>query len=352
MTPPTKSYFNINQPYAYPNRVITDATVNVEQLNVGSKQIGLSFGCKRYAPYIDPRISAIYTNAILGKAAQDMTYNSTCPHNKVTSSCGNQRRHLSECRCKILDRIDHPEIRFAYENQVISAIYEILKENGANPFHLKLGIFCSGELLGEQILLFRLLNELNKSSLSGHIELFLIDRCYNTAIENSYQGYSFEQAVGNQKYIAQFLEEICYALPQNITVSGTFFDEADTYISTAQSNPNFKHHLLIGADIEKANFDMGRIGREAGLGKTLPITLVKAPNSLLCQLDGYGNLRNCFNPNVTQPTLELPPKKTNHKAVFIGAMAFLITGLFLFMIYKNFSGNSRRKHQLPNRQIL
>lgn len=334
MTNLNTSFFEINAQQPNTPSSYKEAAIEISRLSTQSRPIGLSFSCTRYFPNINPKIANIYANVINGKASQDMTQNTFCPHDAVTGSCGNKRGHLSECRCSVLDRTEHPEIRHEYENQVIAAVFNILKGSNIAPFHLKLAVFCSSELLGEQILLFRLLNELKKNNLSGSIELFFVDHCYSQAIANSRHGGSFEQAVGGEKYIEQFLQEICYALPSNIQVSGTFFDDGATYISAARADPKFKHHLLIGADIENANFDMGTVGREAGLGLRAPITLAKRPIPALCHLDEHGNFKNCYNPSANSPLVTQPHRRSPINPMLYGILIAVVFGVIAAIAFK------------------
>ncbi len=292
MTQPTSSQWSF-----YRNQQSNiDAKVTIKTLQYKLNPISISFHCSRSVSCIDKNICNVFQNAIDGNAHVDMIQNPFCSHEQVIGGCGNKRGYLSECRCEILNRVDKPEVRKNYENKVINTILQKFSDS-MNSFHLKLAIFCSGELLGEQILLFRLLHKLKQKKAAGTIELFLIDRCYKQAIRNSCHDRNFEDSVGKEKYIEQFLREICQCLPQNITLKGNFFYSAKMYIKIAKINNAFKHHLLIGADIENTNVIMGNIGREAGLGiDQPPIVLIKKSDPWVCQLDPSGNLENCYIP--------------------------------------------------------
>jgi hypothetical protein len=292
MTHQVSSSWNIG------NNGQVNASVAVNTLyEQGRKPVAIAFSCSRFVQGIDRNIYAVFVRAIRGESHLDMQVSDQCAHDNVLSGCGNRRNALSECRCEVLNRVTYPERRISYENQVINAIMSSVVAQGS-PFHFRLGIFCSGELLGEEILLFRLFNVLLERGLTGTLELFFVDHCYSSAINNSTHNGSLPDAVGRSAYIEQFLLEIAQCAPQNITVKGAFFDDSEKYIQLAAQNPGFKHHLLIGADIENANIGMGKVGREAGLAVTQPIVLVKreVEGAQVCQLDSQGALENCYAP--------------------------------------------------------
>lgn len=303
-----------------------------------SNPVSISFRCSRSVSWMDERMSRVFQNAIFKKAHLDMTKNHICSHNQVTGGCGNRRGYLSECRCEVLDRISHPDVRTNYENRVIKTIFHLLS-NTTGPFHFKLAIFCSGELLGEQVLLFRLLDKLKKENATGIIELFLIDHCYKHAIENSTHTDKFEDCVGREKCIEQFLIEIGQCLPQSISIRGSFFASSEQYIQMAQNNDRLKHHLLIVADIENSNFDMGQIGEKAGCGLANPIALIKTDAPAVCELDSVGHLTNCYNPSGGAR----PAKRNNNNLPLAlgigGGLAVAATLLTLSILL-----NSRSKH--------
>lgn len=319
--------------FIFGNRQQVDANLTVGTLSnpsIKQQKIGIFFHCSRLVSSIDQTMKTVFTNAIQGKAHLDMTPGNCPQHKDVAGECGNRRKHLTECRCEILDRNGHPEIRLAYEDKVIKAIFQLLRTQKKDSFHLKLAIFCPGFLLGEEILLFRLFEALKKGGFSGKIELFFVDRCFRNAIGNARNDGSFEDTVGKEKYIAQFIEEMCACLPKNITLEGTFFGDARHYIEMAKNNPHFKHHLLIGADIEKANLTMGEVGREAGLGTAAPITLIKRDATpQLCHLDLLGNLEGCRNPleNVQQ-------ESDNHEKLMYIVLGITAIALALLIIIK------------------
>ena len=305
----------------------------------------ISFTCSRLVQGIDRNIYDVFVRVIQGQAHFDMQVNDQCLHDEVLGGCGNRRNALSECRCEVLNRAAHPGRRIAYENQVINAIIANVAAQGSS-FYFKLGIFGSGELLGEEILLFRLFDVLTARHFTGTLELFFVDPYYSSAISNSSQNGNLSDAVGRAACIKQFLIEIAQCAPQNVIVKGTFFDNSAKYIELAEQNPAFKHHLLIGADIENANFDMGKVGREAGLGMAQPIALVKTKKEpLVCQLDSAGSLENCYVPVDGGEVLSQRPKRQNTNIndaapviVLIGMLA--LAGVAVLFIAMNQS--SRR----------
>lgn len=185
--------------------------------------------------------------------------------------CGNYRVHLTECRCKTLDRISNPLIRKIYEDKVIAQAIAIANHQVGN-FHLKIAVFASGGLYGEQVLVFRLVESLKKMGCGGLISLFLIDRAYHPAIQQTQQFHidmqtkgrgSWDGLLGNRLDMKQFVCEISQCLPSSITVECTFFGVHYDYLTAARTLPCFKHHLLIGADIEDTIHIMSEIKEAA-----------------------------------------------------------------------------------------
>lgn len=303
-------------------KISTDCLITHANWESRITPISISFKCHRQFSCIDSDVYDVFIRAIQGKSHNDMDENPLgCSHESVTGGCGNKRGYLSECRCDLLNRKTNPQIRHNYENRVISQIIEILKKQNIACFRLNLAIFCSGGLLGEEILLFRLFDQLKRRGASGVINLFLIDHCYDQAIKASSlyhrkiahgQSASFHEVFGGQKDLEQFLLEICKSTQPAIRIEGTVFSDSNQYIEKAKSHNSFKHHLIIGADIENANHDMGTIAREAGLGEMKPIALVKTDKPLLCELDISGNLENCYIPDQIQQGAQ-PTLKHNHQ---------------------------------------
>lgn len=231
----------------------------------------------------DSRLARIFRNAVEGKGHVDITRNVSEGGGDFRTD-GHRRGNLYECRCKVLDRMRNPKIRIDFEDQVIDAAVKLVRENGLN--RLRLGMFCTGRLLGEEILLFRLLDALKKSGFQGDLELFLIDRDYGSAVRSG----------GFEDYMQQFLVEVGASCPDGISVNGAFFADSSEYIARAKEDRQFEHDLLIGADIETARPFMGQIGREASSSiAPKPITLLKAGQiPKVCKLKADGALEGCF----------------------------------------------------------
>ncbi len=261
---------------------------------VGPVRSSLSFRCRRFVEAIDQRIGGVFFNAVRGQAHRDMAANPAgCALDQVAGSCGHKRGALSECRCQMLDRMRDPSKRKAYEDRVIAQILAIIKSQKGSHFRMRLAIFGSGDLLGEEILLFRLMHRLQ--NMQGTIDLFFIDHCYRGAIQNPKQPNTLQNSVGGKRAIAQFLSEIALCQPRGIMVQGTFFGDAEEYIRVAGSNQNLRHDLLIGADIENGNQVMGKISCNARARNLPPIVLVKLPKQgpAICSLGASGNLERC-----------------------------------------------------------
>ena len=176
-------------------------------------------------------------------------------------------------------------------------------------------------MLGEEILLFRLFDQLRRQDASGTIKLFLIDNCYDQAIKMSsiYQQKvvnmkpsSIDEALGNQMDLKQFLIEICKSVQPSVIIEGTVFGKSEDYIERAGIDASFRHDLIIGADIEQAQYVMGNISQRAGVGEK-PIVLVKTNQPLVCQLDISGNLENCYTPYQNSQADAQPIYKHNHQ---------------------------------------
>jgi len=207
----------------------------------GQQPYSISFQCSRIQPpgrnpsmiYIHPEIFGVFMNAVQGKAHEDMQPNNSgvCKGADM-SHCGNRRGDLAECRCEDLNRKTKPYIRNHFENDVIGKILSHQKIEQSlrtgDQFQFNLGIFCSGRLLGEEILLFRLLHALHNRGVSGTINVFLIDKGeYTSAIGLSDPSAALDQ----HRYLHQFLTEICGCLPPSLKINGTIFAEADQYIA-------------------------------------------------------------------------------------------------------------------------
>lgn len=317
----------------------------------------ISFSCSRaylrdldsHKLYLSQKVHDIFKNAVEGRAHEDINPNVSghCAFpDSVSGHCGNMREALGECRCEDLNRKAKPRIRYHFESTVINKILTHAKIEQSlrspAPFLFNLAIFCSGRLLGEEVLLFRLLNELCKQRASGTIRLFLIDRAYSSAIELG----NSQTALHQNQYLQQFLTEICECLPPSLKIDGTIFAEADDYTAQAQADDRFKHDLLIGADIENTQQIMSDINAKASAahGQT-PLALVRSiteggpPGS--CDIVD-GQLANCFLYDIPLDPLRgrLPEQRRRQRAqeplevpilsaVAIVALAAVILGVVL-----------------------
>ncbi len=227
---------------------------NVQIKKSMMKPFGVSFRCSRTVPWINKNIYTVYMHAIGGDAAQDLSLRNNCSHD-FKRKVGTMRNILAECSCDNLNRMKYPYIRKNFENKVIETILQILGSD--KSFNLKLAFLDSGKLLSEQILLFRLINELKKKECKGTIELFFIDYCYQQLDVNSYCGQNFEEALGYQKEIQQFLREMSLCLPETIILRGEFFSDPKKYISEAKNSQSYQHDFLIdcnfGDDSQEKN---------------------------------------------------------------------------------------------------
>ncbi len=272
---------------------------------------GISFECSRIQPpgldqntiYINRGLYEVFLKAVQGKAHEDMRPNTTgtCSGADMRH-CGNRRGDLAECRCEDLNRKTKPYVRHQFENEVIGKIVTHPKIeqslSSKTPFQFNIAVFCSGRLLGEEILLFRLFHALHNKGVSGTINLFLIDRLeYAPAIGLG----DSAKALNQHTYLRQFLTEICEGLPPSLKVNGTFFAEADDYMAQASANAQFKHDLLIGADMEGAHEHMPKMNTSAGIDPSQPpLALVRKANTSglpsVCEVSAHGELTNCYAP--------------------------------------------------------
>lgn len=304
----------------------------------GHQPSSISFICSRNQPisndpnriYINADVFNVFRNAVLGKSDEDMVGNPGQCSEKGKRHCGNVRQYLWECGCDDLNRKLNKFYRLHFENDVISSIVNSQKivnaQNAQTPFQFNLAMFCSGGLLGEEILLFRLINELRNREMSGTINLFLIDWEYKSAINR-----------GNPDgLIDQFLREVCGSLPPSIKVNGTFFGDDDDYIQMVQVNSQFKHDLLIGADPEGAEKLMGKISQRASIFfEQAPIVLIRSNRGpSICRINLMGEQENCYQPYPTnvqrpiptpqnQPKVQKPNPQFSSGVVVSGAIALV-----------------------------
>lgn len=309
----------------------------------------ISFQCSRSYPhgtdtskiYIRSEIIFnIFKKAVEGKSDEDIKANdcAACIGADM-GHCGNIRGDLAECRCEDLNRKIKPHIRNHFENKVIEKIlgHNKIKQsfNNGKSFQFNLAIFCSGRLLGEEILLFRLLNKLHNLKASGTINLFLIDRMeYTPAIKVGDPLKTLSQC----KYLDQFLREICECLPPTLKINGTIFAEAEHYIAQAEKDIQFRHDLLIGADIEGTQKIMSDISLKASVatGQT-PLALVrsveKGPPGC-CEVVA-GQLTNCF------LYIDLPQRNPSEQSLsWVAPVAMVVAVIALILLAS--ADNNRR----------
>lgn len=271
---------------------------------------GISFECSRVQPtgsdqktiYINRGLYDVFMKAVQGKAHEDMQPNHLggCGTGNM-SHCGNRRGDLAECRCEDLNRKTKPYMRHQFENTAIRKIVTHPKIEQSlstkTPFQFNIAIFCSGRLLGEEILLFRLFHALHNRGVSGTLNLFLIDRIeYTPAIGLGNPA----KALSQHAYLQQFLTELCEGLPPSLKVNGAFFAETTDYIAHVSADAQFKHDLLINAGIEGANehiLQMMSVGHDPS---EPPLVLVRKANATdlnsVCEISAHGELTNCYAP--------------------------------------------------------
>lgn len=151
---------------------------------------------------------------------------------------------------------------------------------------LNIAIFASGGLHGEFVLMVRLIDQLKKIRFHGTIQLFLIDREYAQHIENAFyfnpsahpNGFKRTEFLGGRKDLAQFLSEVSLCLPRTIQLNGAVFGEASDYIARASIDGNFRHDLLIGADIEDTKAIVSQLKQKAQRRNEPGIILMKENN--------------------------------------------------------------------------
>ncbi len=278
----------------------------------------LSFKCSHLRPshshnpnvlYINSGMLNVFKNATCGNAYLDMQgYPGHCEDE--THHFGNIRGVLCECSCEDLNRIKKPGYRNAFENDVISAIIQSPKiqkcKNFRGQFEFNLVILCSGGLLGEEILLFRLFDKLKNLDVHGTINLFLIDWGYKNAIQDGKPNQG----------ILQFLQEICSCLPYTLKLHGSFFSDGEEYIAMAKSKHEFKHDLLIAEDIETSLEMMEKINQFAAYSQKLkPHILAKKGNvmpsvSNITPQSLPANNYQPISPRRAQPLSSSPRKQT------------------------------------------
>ena len=262
-------------------------------MRTGGGSSHLQFGCfNRCAkPVLGPDLYRVFCNAVNGNATADMEKNpGACSGEAVAGHCGHKRGELAECRCEVLDRFTHPKRREAFENQVIETLLSKIPEGSS--IRLNLTIFATGKLLGEEVLLFKLLNELSKVNANIQLHVSLIDTCYADAIATG----SPCKALGILKDLNQFLDELSRCKPGNVALKGTVFKHSDDYVNATRLDPELKHDLIVGADIEGHAGLVAGIDRLARKGPLEPIVLVKEGSVPKVCTVAYGKLAECYVP--------------------------------------------------------
>lgn len=281
-----------------------NARLGIAMHNTPGVSRTFSFNCRRLTSQIDQRIQSIYKNAIMGKAHKDMK-SSMCPRTADYGECGDRRGELTECRCPTLSRMKHPELRQVFEDKVIQRAVAILKSQSEGKRSINLAFFASGKLFGEATLLFRLFDQLKKENIACEVNIKLIDKCYETALNHN----TAEDALRSDRSLDQFVNEMCQTLPKNVTLSGQVYSSDNAYIEAAKVQPEIKHDLIVGADIENLKGIVAKIHNAAGRRPNeKPLVLIKGPNRFgaeipaICGVKSDGNLTDCIDPSkVTQP---------------------------------------------------
>ncbi|KAF3363392.1 Uncharacterized protein PHSC3_000001 [Chlamydiales bacterium STE3] len=244
--------------------------------------INISFLCIRNASKIDSSVKKIYQAIVKGQAARLLAANPHgCAAGQNIGHCGNVRGSLAECKCYILDRKRDPRLRHVYENSVIQQVLGLIGDNKHN-FEVRIAMFATGQLHGEQCLLIRLIDFLKNNDYRGAIHISLIDTDYKGSIAVSYsatqtpagQTFPWTQLLGHRKDLEQFVVELSLCLPPSITLSGAVFESAKDYMFKAQQF-GYKHDLMIGADLDGADGIMARTDAAASQRFLPAIALVK-----------------------------------------------------------------------------
>lgn len=249
------------------------------------RPLNISFRCARQASEVDIAMRQIYDSIVQGNAAALLEENPyQCAPGVNTGHCGNVRGHLAECKCVILNRRNYPQLREAYENSVIAQVISIIGNNKTN-FQVRIAMFATGMLHGEQCLLIKLIDTL-KAHYAGTIHISLIDTDYKDSINISHsvnhlpQGSTFpwNQLLGYRKDFEQFIIEMSLCLPSNIILEGSIFGSAEDYILKAQSG--CRHDIMIGADLDGLDGLMDRTNTAATRNFLPAIALVKREEKL------------------------------------------------------------------------
>lgn len=270
------------------------------------KPLNISFRCSRSTSTVDASIRNIYNTIVQGNVHTLLTVNPwQCAVNNNTGHCGNVRGALAECKCWVLNRKDKPGIRKDYEDSVISKVLSITGQNN-KQFNVRLAMMATGNLLGEQCLLIRLVEALKKANCGGTIHVSLIDLDYKASINTSHavahlpleHPFQWTQLLGHRKDFEQFVIEMSLCLPPTIVLMGEIFGSSEDYVLKAQKIPGYTHDLMIGADIEELSELMDEVNQIATRTHFPAIALVKRsennkPVPKLCQIkDGREVCKN------------------------------------------------------------
>ncbi|EFB40092.1 MULTISPECIES: hypothetical protein [Parachlamydia] len=246
------------------------------------RPLNISFRCSRSVYEVDAKMRDIYNTIIAGGAHTLLTENPHgCPVGMNTGHCGNMRKNLAECKCVLLDRKTTPHTRQAYEDLVIGQVMGIIGHN-TSQFNVRIAMFATGMLHGEQCLLIRLVDTLKKANYAGTIHVSLIDTEYKKSIDDSHAvahlpygtSFSWAQLLGNRADFNQFITELSLCLSPDIFIKGSIFGSAEDYAFKAQQFGH-KHDLMIGADLEGADGVMDQTNLIANRTSLAAIALVK-----------------------------------------------------------------------------
>jgi hypothetical protein len=223
-----------------------------------------------------------------------------CAHNNVLGSCGNLRGRLVECRCEELDRLKNPLYRMVYEDNVVTQVMKIIAQQKGH-FSVNLVFFACGGLLGEEIVIFKLLHKIRETKRSGVIHISLVDISFNENIQATKKLYPlkcgqtipFEICLGYRGDLQQLLQEVSLCLPSGVTLEGAVYGSPSHYLFNISQNPSLKHDLLIGEDIGNTLGDVAQL-QQASRTQIPAIILIKTQadqhakaQPQLCNLDGH-----------------------------------------------------------------
>jgi hypothetical protein len=238
------------------------------------RALNITCKCKRILDTIDQSVQHIYKAILIDENIGELLQSNPggCQGINVGGTkghCGNMRGWLNECRCYLLNRKIFPGARKHYEDLIVDAAEQILKSTTicTNDDSLNIAMFASGGLHSELVLMVKLLNRLRIAHFEGTVNLFLIDIDYKVSIQQAYtfinspqgattlRSFKWNNYLGQREDLEQFLRELSLGLPPKIQLNVHMFGEAEDYILRAQHDTNFRHDLLVGADIEMTKKD-------------------------------------------------------------------------------------------------